>query len=132
LQATSFAAKALAKFCKLLANLQAQAKYRHSQFKEPKIMATTPNQSSSLVPNIEVAVERAREANDRLVGVGRKVSSAYLNSVEQYFVGVAQFERKLGEHSKVEAIASLLNSHAKLTEDVAKTSISATRELITA
>jgi len=95
-------------------------------------MATTPNQSSSLVPNIEVAVERAREANDRLVGVGRKVSSAYLNSVEQYFVGVAQFERKPGEHSKVEAIASLLNSHAKLTEDVAKTSISATRELITA
>ena len=56
-------------------------------------MATTPNQSSNFVPDIEAAVERAREANDRLVEVGRKVSSAYLNSVEQYFVGIAKFER---------------------------------------
>ena len=95
-------------------------------------MATTPNQSSNFVPDIEAAVERAREANERLVEVGRKVSSAYLNSVEQYFVGVAKFERTLGEQSNVEAITSLLDSHAKLTEDVAKTSISATRELITA
>jgi hypothetical protein len=95
-------------------------------------MATTPNQSSNFVPDIEAAVERAREANDRLVEVGRKVSSAYLNSVEQYFVGVAQFERSLGEQSNVEAMTSLLDSHAKLTEGVAKTSISATRELITA
>jgi hypothetical protein len=118
--------------CGQPANLQAQADYRHSQFKEPKIMATTPSQSSNFVPDIEAAVERAREANDRLVEVGRKVSSAYLNSVEQYFVGIAKFERKLGEQSNVEAITSLLDSHAKLVEDVAKTSISATRELITA
>ena len=95
-------------------------------------MATTPNQSSNFAPDIEAAVERAREANDRFVEVGRKVSSAYLNSVEHYFVGVAKFERKLGEQSNVEAITSLLDSHAKLTEDVARTSISATRELITA
>jgi hypothetical protein len=95
-------------------------------------MATTPIQSSNFVPDIDAAVERAREANDRLVEVGRKVSSAYLNSVEQYFVGVAKLERKLGEQSNVEAITSLLDSHAKLTEDVAKTSISAARELITA
>jgi hypothetical protein len=95
-------------------------------------MATTRNQSSNFAPDFEAAVERAREANDRLVEVGRKVSSAYLNSVEQYLVSVAKFERKLGEQSNVEAITSLLDSHAKLTEDVAKTSISATRELITA
>jgi hypothetical protein len=95
-------------------------------------MATTSNQSSKFIPEIEAAVERAREANDRFVEVGRKVSSAYLNSFEQYVVGVAKFERKLGEQSNVEAITSLLDGHAKLTEDAAKTSISATRELITA
>jgi PHD/YefM family antitoxin component YafN of YafNO toxin-antitoxin module len=95
-------------------------------------MATTSNQSSNFVPDLEATVERAREANDRLAEVGRKVSSAYLDSVEKYFVGVAQFERKLSDQSQVEALASLLDSHAKLTEDVAKTSISATRELITA
>jgi hypothetical protein len=95
-------------------------------------MAATTTKSRTFVPDLEAAAERTREANDRLAEVGRKVTTAYLDGVEKYFVGVAQFERKLGEHSQVEAIASLLDSHAKLTEDAAKTSISATRELITA
>lgn len=82
------------------------------------------------VSDFEAAAGRAREANDRLVEAGRKVTGAYLDGVEKYVVGVAQFERKLGKHSQVEAIASLLDSHAKLTEDVTKTSVSATRELI--
>jgi hypothetical protein len=94
-------------------------------------MAATSPKSRTFVPDLEAAAERTREANDRLAEVGRKVSSAYLDGVEKYFVGVAQFERKLGEQSQVETIASLLDSHAKLTEDVAKASISATRELIT-
>ena len=93
-------------------------------------MAATSAQSRPFVPDIEAAGERAREANDRLAEVGRKVSTGYLDGVEKYFVGVAQFERKLGEQSHVEAIGSLLEGHAKLTEEVAKTSISATRELI--
>jgi hypothetical protein len=95
-------------------------------------MAATANTERNFIPDFEAATERGREANDRLLEAGRKVSAAYLDGLEKYVVGFAQFERKLGEHSQVEAIASLLDSHAKLTEDVAKTSISATRELITA
>ena len=42
------------------------------------------------------------------------------------------FERKVAEQSQVEVVASLLDTHAKLTEDVVNASVSAARELITA
>ncbi len=43
----------------------------------------------------------------------------------------AEFERTLGEQTKVDAVASLLRTHAgRLAEDVAKASVSAARELI--
>lgn len=95
-------------------------------------MATTPTKSRTFVPDLEAATERAREANDRLVDIGRKVSSAYLDGVETYVAGLAQFERKIGEQTQVESVASLLSTHAQLTEDVGKASVSAARELITA
>jgi hypothetical protein len=95
-------------------------------------MATSSTKSRTFVPDVEAATERAREANDRLVDVGRKVSSAYLDGVETYVAGLARFERTIGEQSQVESVASLLGTHAQVTEDVAKASVSAARELITA
>jgi hypothetical protein len=94
-------------------------------------MATSTKTNTAL-PDFEAATERAREANDRLAEVGRKVTTAYLDGVEKYVSSVAQFERKVGEQSKVDAVASLLNTHADLTEEMTKVSVSAARELITA
>jgi hypothetical protein len=95
-------------------------------------MATDSTNINTAVPDFEAATERAREANERLLEAGRKVSSAYLDGVEKYVSGLAQFERKVAEQTHVEAVASLLDTHAKLTEDVVKASVSAARELITA
>jgi hypothetical protein len=95
-------------------------------------MATTSTKSRIFVPDVEAATERAREANDRLVNVGRKVSSAYLDGVETYVAKLAQFERTIGEQAQVESVASLLGTHAQVSEDVAKASVSAARELIAA
>jgi hypothetical protein len=95
-------------------------------------MATSSIKTTTAVPDFDAATKRAREANDRLVEVGRRVTTAYLDGVEQYVTGIAQFERKIGEPSQVEAVASLFDAHATLTEDVVKTSVSAARELITA
>jgi hypothetical protein len=94
-------------------------------------MATSTKTNTAL-PDFEAATERAREANDRLAEVGRKVTTAYLDGVEKYVSSVAQFERKVGEQSKVDAVASLLNTHADLTEEMTKVSVSAARELFTA
>lgn len=110
------------------ANLQAVT---HPANKE-QIIATSSTKSRTFVPDLEAATERSREANDRLVDVGRKVSSAYLDGVETYVAGLAQFERKIGEQSQVESVASLLSTHSQLTEDVVNASVSAARELITA
>jgi hypothetical protein len=95
-------------------------------------MAATSPKTSTFVPDLEAATERAQEANERLTEVTRKVTTAYLDGVEKYVADFAQFERKLGEQTKVDAVASLLLTHAQLTEDVAKASVSATRELIAA
>jgi hypothetical protein len=95
-------------------------------------MATTSTKTNTAVPDFEAAAERARETNERLLETGRKVSSTYLDGVENYISGLVQFERKVGEQSKVESVSSLLSTHAQLTEDVVKASVSAARELITA
>ena len=90
----------------------------------------TANTKSSFVPDLEAATERARETNDRLTEVGRKVTNAYLDGVEKYTEGFAEFERKLGQQTHVEAVASMLDTHAQLTEEVVKAGVSAARELI--
>lgn len=95
-------------------------------------MATSSTKTKTAVPDFEAATERAREANKRLLEVGRKASTAYLDGVEKYVAGVAQFERKIGDQSQVDAVASLLGAHADLTEEITKVSVSAARELITA
>ena len=93
-------------------------------------MATT-NTKSSFVPDLEAAGERVRETNDRLAEVGRKVTSAYLDGVEKYAESIAEFERRLGKQSQIDAIASMFDTHAQLTEEVVKAGVSAARELIT-
>jgi hypothetical protein len=92
----------------------------------------TSSKTNTAVPDFKEAGERARKTNERLLETGRKVSSAYLDGVENYVSGLAQLERKVGQQSKVESVASLLSTHAQLTEDVVKANVSAARELITA
>jgi hypothetical protein len=94
-------------------------------------MATASTKEQNTVfPDLEAAGERARETNDRILDAGRKVSTACLDGLEQYVNGLARFERKLGEQSHLEPIASVLTAHAKLTQDITSASMSAARELI--
>jgi hypothetical protein len=93
-------------------------------------MATSSTKQSPLYPDLEAAGERARETNDRILEAGRKVSTAYLDGLEQYFSGLAQFELKLAEQSQLEPVAGALTAHAKLTQDITSASVSAARELI--
>lgn len=92
--------------------------------------ATSTKQQNGLYPDLEGTGERVREANERFIDAGRKVTSAYLDGVERYVGGLTQFERKLGAQTQVEAITSLFNAHAKMTDDVTSATVSAARELI--
>jgi hypothetical protein len=92
----------------------------------------TANTKNSFVPDLEAATERAQETSERLTEVGRKMTSAYLDGVEKYAESYAGFERKLGKQTHVDAVAGIFDTHAQLTEEVVKASVSAARELITA
>lgn len=93
-------------------------------------MASNSTKHTNFVPDLEAAGERVRQANERALEAGRKVSGAYLDGVERYVAGLTQFERRIGEQAQLEAVESFFSAHAKLTDDVAKASVSAARELI--
>jgi hypothetical protein len=94
-------------------------------------MATaSTKQQTTIHPDLEAAGERVREVNERMLDAGRKVTAAYLDGLEQYVNGLAQFERKLGEQAHLEPVAGVLTAHAKLTQDITSASVSAARELI--
>lgn len=96
-------------------------------------MATASSkQQNALYPDLEAVNERVRQANDRFVEAGRKITSAYLDGVERYVHGLAQFERKIGEQTPVEPLQGVLAAHAKMSEDLTSASIAAARELIAA
>jgi hypothetical protein len=93
---------------------------------------STSTKTNSVAPDFEVATERARDANHRFAEVSRKVTTAYLDGVEKYVSGIAQFERTLGSQAQVDGVATLIKTHADLTEEFTKVSVSAARELIAA
>jgi hypothetical protein len=96
-------------------------------------MAATQNKhDQTLYPDFGSAAEQARETGDKFIEAGRKVTNAYLDGVEKYARGVAQFQRKLGEQSKLEPLTGVLTAQAKLTEDLTSAGVTAARELITA
>ena len=95
-------------------------------------MATQSKQDNTIYPDFETATEQAREAGDKLIEAGRKVTNAYLDGLEKYVHGVAQFQRRLGEQSKLEPFAGVLTAQAKLAEDLTSASVNAARELIAA
>ncbi|MFL5862752.1 MAG: hypothetical protein ACJ780_18565 [Solirubrobacteraceae bacterium] len=92
--------------------------------------ATSTEQQHSPYPDVEAATERVREANERFIEASRKLTSAYLNGVERYVGSLTQVERQLGAQSRSDALTSLFNAHAKMTDDVTGATVSAARELI--
>ncbi|HEX8977292.1 MAG TPA: hypothetical protein VF781_12320 [Solirubrobacteraceae bacterium] len=93
-------------------------------------MATATSKTNTFIPDFEAATERAREANERFAQAGRTITGAYLDGLEKYVDGVAQFERRLGEQAKIEAVSELLNAHAQMSQDLAKAGVRVARELI--
>lgn len=95
-------------------------------------MATATPKNNTFVPDFEAATERVREANERFAQAGRTITGVYLDGLEKYVDGLAQFERKLGEQAKVEGVSDLLKAHAQMSQDLTKAGVRVARELIAA
>jgi hypothetical protein len=95
-------------------------------------MAAAQTKDQTLYPDFESAAEQARETGDKFLDASRKITNAYLDGVEKYVHGVAQYQRKLGEQSKLEPFSGVLTAQAKLAEDLTTASVTAARELISA
>jgi transposase len=94
-------------------------------------MATTSdNKHNTPYPDLEAATDRVRQANERFIEASRKVTSAYIDGLERYIGGLTEFERKLGAQAQSDAVTSLFNAHAKMTDDVTSATVSVARELL--
>lgn len=93
---------------------------------------TTAQDKTKTYPDFEAIAGQTRETGDKFVEASRKVTLAYLDGVERYVHGIAQFQRKLGEETKVEPFSGVLTAQAKLAEDVTAATVTAARELIAA
>jgi len=91
---------------------------------------STAAKSRPTQPDLDQLTAKAQETNERLADAGRKVSVVYLDGLEKTVAGLAAFERKVAEQSQVEAISTLLDAHADLTQDLTTISVSAARELL--
>ena len=94
--------------------------------------STSKGDDNPLIPDIEAATARLRASNKRLAQASRKVSSAYLDGIEKYLLGLAEIERKVAAQTQLEPVAQLIDAHAALTESLTKASISGVRQLILA
>src|ERR1700722_15485047 len=108
------------------------SKYRLTRNPRSNDMAATQTKDQTPYPGFESAAEQARETGDKFIEAGRKITNAYLDGVEKYVHGVASFQRKLGEQSKLEPFTGVLTAQAKLAEDLTSASVTAARELIAA
>jgi hypothetical protein len=88
-------------------------------------MTTTANNDT-----IETAADRAAELNDKLTSAGRKISLATLDSYEKTALGVADFQVKVAETSRVAWLQQVATTQADLTRDLTKAYVSAARELV--
>jgi hypothetical protein len=96
-------------------------------------MATTQTkQDDTFYRDFETVTAQARETGEKFADAGRKVTNAYLDGIEKYVHGVASFQRKLGEQTKLEPLSAVLTAQAKLAEDLTSATVTATRELIAA
>ncbi len=93
-------------------------------------MAPANQRDSSDILNLDAAAERARETSHRLAQAGRQATTAYLDGIDRYATGVAKAERTLGEQSRFQPVSQMFDAHAKLTEDVVKAGVAATRGLV--
>ena len=95
-------------------------------------MATATPKSKTFIPDFESATERVLEANERLTKASRTIGTVYLDGLEKYVDGLAQFERKLGEQAQVEVLTDLFNAHAQMSQDLTKAGVRVAREFIAA
>jgi hypothetical protein len=66
-------------------------------------------------------------ARARNLEAGKKFTTAYIDGVEKYGAELVQSERKLAAQPPIDVFAGLLETQARLTEDVVKVSVSVAR-----
>ena len=90
-------------------------------------MATATAQSA---PSLNEAAQKAADVSDKLVAGSKKISKLYLDSYDTAVAGFVEFEKQFAAQVPNDVVKSLINSHAEVTGEIAKTYTSVARETL--
>ncbi|MBD0283580.1 MAG: hypothetical protein ICV69_15520 [Thermoleophilaceae bacterium] len=90
---------------------------------------TTQNKSGD-GPAFDEAADRIRDLNERVIEASRKAGKAYLDAYETFLRGIADYQQKVADASRVEWFSALLNAQADFTHEVAKAATKTAREFL--
>ena len=88
-------------------------------------MATSTKQ-----PDVEVAAERIRELNERIIDSAKRAGGVYLDTYEKALKSIADYQETVGGASGIEWVAAVANSQANFTRSMADAYTSAAREVL--
>jgi hypothetical protein len=89
-------------------------------------MATTKTSDTQ----VNEAVERIRELNERIIDSSRKAGKAYLDSYEKVLNSIADFEERVGKASQIDWVSAITQAQADFTREVAGIYAGSARDLL--
>ena len=78
----------------------------------------------------EVAADRIRELNEKLIQSTKTTGRASLDAYEKALQSLVDFEQKVGQSSELEWVSALASTHAQFIKDVSQAYTQAARELL--
>jgi hypothetical protein len=93
-------------------------------------MAAATKKKQTADHDVDAAAERIREVNERIIESSRKAGNTYLDLYERTLNSIADYQDKVGEHSRVEWVTTIANAQADFTRELASAYTSAARTLV--
>ena len=78
----------------------------------------------------EIAADRVRDLNERLIQSSKTAGQASLDTYEKVLKSLVDFEEKVGQSSQLEWVSALASTHAQFIKDVSQAYTQAARELL--
>lgn len=81
-------------------------------------------------PDLNGAAEQVTELGEHFVDASKHAGNLYLDGYDKFVEGFTSFQQKLADHSKNDAVKSVVATQVDLTRQLASAYTSAARELI--
>jgi hypothetical protein len=80
--------------------------------------------------NFEVAAERVRDLNERIIESSKKAGNVYLDMYERTLHSIADYQEKVGKDSNVDWVKTVTDAQANFTRELTDAYTSSARTML--